>query len=326
VASILDNVVQLGLESSWGTAVAPTRAFEAKADTFQREIEYIESVGFRKDMQTIRSDRHDTVSLGASGSIEVDILNKGMGLILQHALGGSTAPAQQGGTAAYKSIFETNDTGPTGSYTVQVGKTDTAGSTQSFTYEGSVVTGWSVAADLGAPVRMTFNYDSENEQNSTALATPSYPASADPFVYTDCKILVDSSEVGTYTSFSLDADLGMKTDRRFLKGSAAKGQPQRSSVPSYTGNISGEFASMGDYEKFRDGTLFQLEFKAVMGTAIAGSYYPTFHITMPKVKFTGSTPVASISELSTIDLPFLVLDDGSNAAVKIEYTSTDTSF
>jgi len=326
VASILDNVIQIAEESTYGTAVAPTRAYEAKADTFQREVEYIESTGFRKDQQTIRSDRHDTITTGASGSIEVDVLNKGMGLILKHALGGSSGPTQQGGTAAYKSTFETNDVGPATSYTVQVGVVNSGGSLQPFTYEGAMITGWNISQSLGEPLRMSFDFDAETEQQSTALASASYPASTDVFVYTDAKILLASGEVANLTSFSLDADLGMKTDRRFLKGSATKGQPQRNALPSYTGSISGEYLNNTDYDRFVNGTVFQIELKCVMATAIAGSYYPTFHVTMPACKFTGSTPTASISEMSTIDLPFVALDDGSNAAVKIEYTSTDTSF
>ena len=47
---------------------------------------------------------------------------------------------------------------------------------------------------------------------------------------------------------------------------------------------------------------------------------------MPVCVFTGSTPTASIDDLTTIELPFTVLDNGSDAAVKIEYQSTDTSF
>ena len=249
-----------------------------------------------------------------------------MGLILQHALGGSSGPTQQGGTAAYLQTFETNDVGPATSYTVQVAKADSNGGLQSFTYEGSVITGWNISADLGSAVSMTFSFDSEAEQNSTALAAASYPSSTDVFVYTDCTIELDDSAVNSFTSFSLDADLGMATSRRFLKGSAVKGQPLRNALPSYTGSLSGEFQTMGNYEKFVAGTLFKLEFIATMGTAIAGSYYPLFHVTMPKCVFTGSTPTASLSELTTIELPFTVLDDGSNAAVKIEYQSTDTAF
>ena len=326
MSSILDQVVQVAEESSYGTATSPTRAFEAKTDTWQRDVEYISSVGFRKDQQTIRSDRHDTISLGASGSIEVDVLNKGMGLLLKHTLGGSSGPTQQGGTAAYLQTFETNDVGPATSYTVQVGKVDSNGGLQSFTYEGSVITGFNISADLGSAVSMTFDFDSEAEQNSTAIATPSYPSSTDVFVYTDVTIQIDDSDVSSFQSFSLDGDLGMKTDRRFLKGSAVKGQPLRNALPSYTGSISGEFQTMANYEKFVAGTTFKLEMIAQMGTAIAGSYYPKFAITMPVCVFTGSTPTASIDDLTTIELPFTVLDNGSDAAVKIEYQSTDTSF
>ena len=324
MSSILDQVVQVGVESTYGTAVAPTRAYEAKADTFQRDVEYIQSVGFRKDMETVLSGRDQTVSLGATGSIEMDVMNKGMGLLLQHTLG-TSAIAQQGGTAAYLQTFSTNDTGGTGSFTVQSSKIDSGGTLRGFTNEGSVITGFNINQELGANTSMTFNFDSENEQTSTAIATASYPASMTPFNYTDATIEIDDSAVSTFTSFSLDGDLAMKTDRRFLKGAATKAQPKRSGVPSYTGTITGEFADLTQYAAFVAGTEFKLEFIVTQGTAIAGSYYPYFHVTMPKCKWTGSTPVASLSDMTTIDLPYTVLWDGSNPAITITYMSTDTA-
>ena len=326
MASILDQVVQVGVESTYGTAVAPTRAYEAKADTFQRDVEYIQSIGFRKDMETILSGRDTTVSLGATGTLEMDVMDKGMGLLLQHTLGAASGPTQQGSTAAYLQTFTTNDTGPTGSFTVQSSKVDSGGTARSFTNEGSVITGFNINQELGANTSMTFNFDSETEQNSTAIATPSYPSSMTPFNYTEATIEIDDSAVSTFTSFNLDGDLAMDTARRFLKGSATKSQPKRSGVPSYTGTISGEFEDLTQYNSFINGTEFKLEFIVTDGTAIAGSHYPYFHVTMPKCKWTGSTPVSSLDAMTTIDLPFTVLWDGSSAAITITYMSTDTSF
>lgn len=326
MASVLSNFCSLAKETTYGSATTSSaRAFENKADTFQRDMEYIESVGMRKDMQTIRSDRHDSISLGASGSIELDVLNKGLGLLLQGSLGTSSGPTQQSATTAYLQTFESGADSANVSYTVQMGKTTSAGSTQSFTYEGSVITGWNISQDLGAATSMTFNFDCENEQNSTALATPSYPTAADPFNYTMSTIEVDDSAVSTFTSFSLDADLALATDRRFLKGSATKSQPKRNGVPSYTGTITGEFADMSSYEDFINGTQVKLEFICT-GATIESSEKYLFHVTMPKVVFTGSTPTVSLDSLGVQELPFVALDDGSNAAVKIEYKSTDTSF
>ena len=324
MASILDQVVQIGVESTYGTAVAPTRAYEAKADTFQRDVEYIQSIGFRKDMETILSGRDTTVSLGATGSIEMDVMDKGMGLLLQHTLG-TSAIAQQGSTAAYLQTFTTNDTGGTGSFTVQSSKVDSGGTARGFTNEGSVITGFNINQELGANTSMTFNFDSETEQTSTAIATPSYPSSMTPFNYTMATIEIDDSAVNTFTSFSLEGDLAMDTARRHLKGSATKSQPKRSGVPSYTGTITGEFADLTQYAAFVAGTEFKLEFIATAGTAIAGSYYPYFHVTMPKCKWTGSTPVSSLDAMTTIDLPYTVLWDGSTPAITLTYMSSDTA-
>ena len=324
MSSILDQVVQVGVESTYGTAVAPTRAYEAKADTFTRDVEYLQSVGFRRDMQTIRSDRDDTISLGATGSIEFDLLNKGAGLLLQHVLGSTAGPTQLGATSAYRSTFATTDIGPTGSSTIQVSRVDSGGTLRPFTYEGCVATGFNISQDLGSNLSFTLNFDAENEQTSTGEATPAYPSSADPFNYTQAVIAIDGSAATNFTSFSLDGDLAMDTARRFLNGSATKSQPKRSGVPSYTGTITAEFASLTDYNKFVNGTEFSIN-ASWNGAEIASPYNFECVISIPVAKFTGSTPVASLDSLTTVDLPFTVLDNGSSAPITMTYTSTDTS-
>ena len=324
MSSILDQVVQVGVESTYGTAVAPTRAYEAKADTFTRDVEYLQSVGFRRDMQTIRSDRDDTISLGATGSIEFDLLNKGAGLLLQHVLGSTSGPTQLGATSAYRSTFATTDIGPTGSSTIQVSRVDSGGTLRPFTYEGCVATGFNIAQDLGSNLSFTLNFDAENEQTSTGEGTPAYPSSADPFNYTQAVIAIDGSAATNFTSFSLDGDLAMDTARRFLNGSATKSQPKRSGVPSYTGTITAEFASLTDYNKFVNGTEFSIN-ASWNGAEIASPYNFECVISIPVAKFTGSTPVASLDSLTTVDLPFTVLDNGSSAPITMTYTSTDTS-
>jgi hypothetical protein len=324
MSSILDQVVQVGVESTYGTAVAPTRAYEAKADTFTRDVEYLQSVGFRRDMQTIRSDRDDTISLGATGSIEFDLLNKGAGLLLQHVLGSTSGPTQLGSTSAYRSTFATTDIGPTGSSTIQVSRVDSGGTLRPFTYEGCVATGFNIAQDLGSNLSFTLNFDAENEQTSTGEGTPAYPSSADPFNYTQAVIAIDGSAATNFTSFSLDGDLAMDTARRFLNGSATKSQPKRSGVPSYTGTITAEFASLTDYNKFVNGTEFSIN-ASWNGAEIASPYNFECVISIPVAKFTGSTPVASLDSLTTVDLPFTVLDNGSSAPITMTYTSTDTS-
>ena len=326
MSSILDQVVQIAEESTYGTFVSPTRAYEAQADTFTRDTTYIESVGMRRDLQTIRSDRNDTVTLGATGSIETDVLTKGHGLLMKHILGTSAGPTQQGGTAAYLQTFTSDDTGPTGSLTTQVSRVDAGGTLRTFSYNGCVPTGFNITQNLDEALKLTVDFDAEEEVTSESEATPSYPASTDVLDFTMSTVEIDDSAVSSFTSFSLDADLGMKTDRRFLKGSAVKSQPKRSSVPSYTGTIEGEFEDLTQFAAYTAGTVFKLEFICTYPTVIASTYYPKLHVTLAACKWTGTTPVASLDDMTTISLPYTVLFDGTNPAVQIEYMSTDTSF
>ena len=325
MSSIMDQVVQIAEESTYGTFVSPTRAYEAKADTFTRDVSYIESVGMRRDLQTIREDRNDTVTLGATGSIETDVLTKGHGLLMKNILGTSAGPTQQGATAAYLQTFSSDDTGPTGSLTTQVSRVDAGGTLRTFSYNGCVPTGFNITQNLDEALKLTVDFDAEEEVTSESEATPAYPASTDVLDFTMATVEIDDSAVTSFTSFTLDADLAMATGRRFLKGSAVKGQPKRTSVPSYTGTIEGEFEDLTQFAAFTAGTQFKLELIVTYPTAISGSYYPKFHVTLPVCKWTGSTPVASLDDMTRISLPFTVLQGSSNA-VQIEYMSTDTSF
>lgn len=227
MSSIMDQVVQIAEESTYGTFVSPTRAYEAKADTFSRDVSYIESVGMRRDLQTIREDRNDTVTLGATGSIETDVLTKGHGLLMKNILGTSAGPTQQGATAAYLQTFSSDDTGPTGSLTTQVSRVDAGGTLRTFSYNGCVPTGFNITQNLDEALKLTVDFDAEEEVTSESEATPAYPASTDVLDFTMATVEIDDSAVTSFTSFTLDADLAMATGRRFLKGSAVKGQPKR---------------------------------------------------------------------------------------------------
>jgi hypothetical protein len=324
MSSILDQTVQIASESTYGTFVSPTRAYEAQVDTFARDVTYIQSVGMRRDLQTIRSDRDDTVTIGATGSIETDVLNKGHGLLMKEMLG-TSAIAQQAATAAYLQTFTSDDTGPTGSYSTQVSRVDSGGTLRCFTYNGCVPTGWNITAALDAAVKMTIDFDAEEEVTTESEATPAYPASTDFYTFDQVTIEIGDTAINTFTNFSLDASLGMDLSRRFLKGSSVKSQPKRNAVPTYTGTVEGEFADLTQYAAFAAGTVFKLEMIAT-GSTIVGAYPYKFHVTMPAVKWTGSTPVASLDDMTRISLPFQVLYDGTNPAVTIEYQSTDTAF
>lgn len=325
--SILDAAVLVGLESTYGSPASLTHAYEAKADAWAREQSRIESVGFRPDMQALRDDRVVTVNMGGGGTIEADVLNKGHGLLLAGAFGTKAGPTQQAATAAYLQTFETSDSAPADSFTVQVIRPTLETGTEPFTFHGCKVTGWNISQSVDGLLSMSFDFDAEDVDHSTAAGTPSYPSSATPFDWTDCVLTLDPDGSPTtidVMDFNMSGDLGLKTDRRYLRGSALKKEPVRSGLPNYSGEFSLDFTGVDRYDEFVAGTVSDLQVQWT-GANIEGAYDFEFTLRMKAVQWTDGNPVVSLSDTPVQRLPFQVLHNGTDAALTVTYQSTDTS-
>ena len=323
MSSILDNAILVGKETTYGTPATLTRAFEAQADTWKREQEALESVGFRAGQQTLRSDRRKQINMGAAGAIELDALTSGLGLLLDGVLGNTAGPTQIGATDAYTSTFTTTSDASAVSYTIQKLISRNDGTLTPFTYHGAVVTDFEVKQDVGGFLVINFGFDSEDEDTSTAAGTPTYPSTGDPFCWTEAAITVNFAAVEA-TEFSFSADMGLKTDRRFLRNSALKSQPKRAAMPTYSGEITAEFTDSDQYDAFVAGTVFAIT-ATWTGAEIDAGEFNTFSINMPACQYDGTTPEAAIEDMTMQTLPFKVLYDGSNPAVTVTYTSADTA-
>ena len=131
-------------------------------------------------------------------------------------------------------------------------------------YKGCVPTAWNLTATPGEDVRVRVDYDAEGVVQNPTAVTPAYSGMDHAYVWEDVVIKLDDTALGSCVGFSFDAELGMKTDRRFLKGSASKGQPARNQQPTYTGMIDSELAadSAAAYAEFLSGAVSKIEFVA----------------------------------------------------------------
>lgn len=322
MSSVLDTAIIVGKEATYGTAAVGTRGYEGKADTWKREQEFLESTGFYAGRQAKRADRRVAINMGGGGSLELDVLNKGFGLVLQAMLGSVEGPTQIAATDAYTITAATTADDPADSFTVQTLRTDMSGAERAFTHEGAVMTSWSLSQEVGGFLVASMEFDFEDVQTATAAGTVSYPAATAPFDWTQVAVTIAGSPVDVM-SFELNGDLALKTDRRFLRGSHLKKMPVRSGVPQFTGSMDMEFEDLTQYEAFVAGDPVAVVI-TYTGAAIDGENYEIV-ITLPAVQFTGESPEASLSDVPKQSIPFEVLWDGSAAAITITYTSTDTA-
>ena len=325
MASTLDQYVSIGKESTYGTAVSPTRAYEADEDNWQREVEQLESPGLRAGKHAGQEDRRRPIDLGAGGSIGGAVMKTGMGLLFDGLLGTTSGPTQNAATDAYEQKFETAAS-PSGKfYTVQVGRVDSGGTLRAFDYTGCVATGFNFALDSGSELSYRIDYSASKEVAQASSTEPVYVSDSEMWIYSDIRLELDDTTTDTITSFSLDGDLALDIDRRFIRGDAARQAPLRSGEPSFSGTLGAEFDGLDIWEKFKDGDTFKLELIAEASAVISGSTLkPTFKITLPACRFDGSSPQASIDGLTTIDAPFTALWNGTDAAMTIDIISEDT--
>lgn len=323
MSSVMDNAILFGKETVYGTPAALTRGYEGKADSWKRAQEYLESTGMYAGRQAKRSDRRVAINMGGEASLEIDVLNKGFGLILQAMLGSVSGPTQIGATDAYKTTVATTSDDPADSFTVQVQRSDMGGTQRNFTHHGSVMTGWTLAQSVGGLLTASLNFDFEDVDTSTPAGTPAYPAATAPFDWTMASATVDGSAVDVM-SFEVNGDLALKTDRRFLRGSALKKIPCRSGVPQFTGSMEMEFEDLTQYNHFVAGDIVPIVATWTGAEIVTGEVYEVV-VTMAACQFTGESPEASLSDVPKQNLPFEVLWNGTDPAIQIEYTSTDTA-
>lgn len=321
MASILDNALLVGKESTYGTAATLTRAYEAKVDSWKRSQDFLTSLGFRGGLHAQMSTRSVPVNLGGEGTIEVDVQPTGMGLLFQSMLGAVSGPTQQASTTAYKSTFTSTSAGPVDSWTVQMQRVDIGGTVRSFTHKGSVMTGWKLSQPVDGMFGAEFMFDFQDVATDVSAGTPTYVSSL-PYTWQQCSATWDGNPI-TLESWDLEANLGFKTDR-FRLSSVLKQRPIRASVPTFTGTMSMDFDGLDQYNAFVAGDVAPLVVTWT-GSNIASTYDFEVVVTLAAVQFQGDSPVVSLDDLPKQPLPYKVLYNGTDPAVKIEYTSTDTA-
>lgn len=321
----LDASIGIGQEATYGTLSPVVEGYEGQADSWKTTREFIESVGFRAGMQTARADRRNVVNMGGEGELEVDLLDAGAGSLLSAAFD-TVSVTDTGGVKT--TTLETSATSSAPSFSAQMVRPGTDGSKVAYKHVGCVATEWSLTAEVEEAVKLAVTFDFQDVSHTAdagQIVEPTYPAEAYPYDWTRTAVtLTRAGSAVTFdaTSLELTGELGMKVDRRFLRGNELKKKPVRNAVPTYEGTIEGEFsaASLTLYEAFIAGEVCGF---SVTFTGIAPGSSLT--IECPAIQFTGESPEAATDEVTVHNLPFRILDPGDGtAAIKATYVEPGT--
>ena len=285
---------QLGLaqSSTFGTYQTPTRFLEFVEESLEYNIERVESPGLRSNNRVLRTDRYAPGQKRVEGSVTLEPSTKGYGLILKHALGSASIATPSGATLARLHTHTLGDIFGT-SLTVQVGRPDTSGTVQPFSFLGMRVDTLSLSNAVDELLVCEVGFVGQEQTTAQALATAVYPttgsaAAYEQFYWTQGVISVAGSPVAIVSDFQIEVNNTLKSDRYFL-GGATMSEPILAGMTEITGSITAEFDSLTALNRFVNNDQVALSAKWTAATAIESTTFPYVEVTIPIDYMTSDT-------------------------------------
>lgn len=320
IGSGLGNQVGIAPQLAYDTFVAPTRFHEFNSEEFEPGYQNRHSRSIADEVERDGRDRQSFI--GGSGSFDLDVMNKGMGILFMHAFGANSI-AQVGGTAEYKQTITKGAVGAAGNYlSFQIGIADVGGTVRPFNFVGGKCLTWELSQALDENLKLRTTWDFHSTEESTALGTASYPASLSPLAFEDAAITIGG--VGQCVqALTLRGARALAVDRRCLGNT--KREPIANGPYTVGGELEVEFEDMDLYEAWKAGTEAALVATWSYGTIPTTSNPFKLVFTIPLIRYAGSRPKSNGSDLNRQTIPFAARYNGSDQLFTVEYHSSDTA-
>lgn len=318
---------QLGIaaETAYGTFVAPAKFIEFTKESLALKKTTAQSAGIAANRLLALSSRRVLTRREGAGSIEMEVTNKAMGVLLQSLMGTSVTPVQQGVTTAYLQTHTLASVAGK-SLTIQKGVPLTSGTVTDKTFLGCKITSAEFACGVGEMLTASFEVDAKDVDETQTLAAASY-SNMSPYHF--MQMAVKTGSFGTETALDGIRKMTCKIERpqdveRFYAGAAGlKKEPVENDLVKITGNIETDYVAttLDDLHTSDGATSLVWEF---VGPIIASTFAETFRLTLPAIRLDEGPPVVDGFGVVKPTYTYTGLYDGTNQP-RIEYISTDVT-
>jgi len=320
---------QLGIaaEGTYGTYTAPTTFLRPVKAGLKKVKNTDQGQGITAGQLLAAGARRAVTTIGATGSVDLELTTKKMGLLVQALMGTSVTPTLLE-TGVYQQLHTLADqTGK--SLSLQLGLPDAGGVVRPYTYLGCKVTSAQFDIEPGKIVTCSFEFDGQDVSEAQSLAAASFSVIEKPFIGTQGALKVGSTygseaAVANVTKASIKIDRKLATDRYYLGGAGKKAEPLANDYVAITGTISADFTDKTVWaDRFASDAEFSLDIPLV-GALIGATKSETFEFKIPGCRLDGDTPGLDGPDMISGDFTFQALFDGTNLP-SITIISTETT-
>jgi hypothetical protein len=325
IGSGLGAQIGISAESTYGTFVASTKFLEFTKESLALKKTTAQSAGIAAGRLMPLSSRRVVTRREVQGALEMEVSNKGMGLLLQAFMGTTVTPVQQAATTAYLQTHTLASLAGK-SLTIQKGVPLTTGTVTDKSFVGCKITSGEFSCGVGEMLTASFEIDGKDCDEAQTLAAASYSAMS-PYHFG--QMALKTGTFGAETALdgirkvSVKIERPQDVDRFYANQSALKKEPIENDQVKITGTLETDYVStiLDDLHTSDGGTSLVWEF---IGPIIASTYAETFRITLPVVKLDEGPPVVDGFGVVKPTFNFTGLYDLTNLP-KIEYISTDVT-
>lgn len=329
-----DTGVTIAQETTYGTYVAGVRGVEPLGDslgqTYNKGV--VQGQGLRVGSRFPRAARRVVTNRDGTVTLTLEVTSKGMGLILNAALGASTVTVVSGATNQHN--FTVGDTPPSLSIQDQVVRAD--GTIDAYSWLGCMCDSVEFTFNNRGLLTAAFTFDARDLSTAQSRVAPVYPTEpVNLFHFANLSINTGTFTPATTTTMpsaatgttnirggSLKLDRSLIKDR-FNAGLAGLKAKQLPAGPALTGAFNIEYDSIA----YRDLVVSDGSLTAVVqytaGALSTG--VETIAFPVPAIKFDGELPQPNNDQLIVQNMQFTCLDDLTNTPFGVYMRTADTA-
>lgn len=322
-------------ESTYNTVPSTGwRGLEINADALKSSREVLTHKGLAAARGAQRSTGRRFVKKKGAGPIALPGFSNGLGILGRTAASVSTSAVHSGGTLAYDQTFQWTSVGPPAgrSVSAEVRRERYSGSLDAYTYAGGRCVSLGISQDVSGLLQFTFDMDFQSVVRQGSVPSRTI-ADVDPdliYAWEDATITIgevgESQTAECIQSFNLTLPTGINTESYCLNKGTSRHEPKRETVPDPTGTLNWEYQHPDFYDAFMAGTQFQLVANWEGDDVIESTTKPSLTITLACIEFSGEDPEGAVDGPSMQNVPFTVLDNGTDPVAELVFVTSDADF
>lgn len=304
--------MQVGVQSNWSTAVAPTLQLEFTSESLQYLPNYMESdalTGART------SDRMDISGIKVEGGFDIIVNPDNIGLLLSALLGAEADPAAVDGSAVYDHEFtpmSANVSSSLPKLTITVDRIVGV-----LGYVGCKLDSMSLNAQTQDYLRASFNvrgYDEETDTLSSLSASTKRP-----FQFVDGSLQLDGSDYADVTSFTMDYSNNLENDLYTLNGSTRMQEiePQKRDITFSLDTLYSSTSNTTRTNKFKAGSQVSLTLTFTSTENVLSGKPYTLTIEAPNCYITEAHPNVGGPDRITMNMSLRAVEESGESPVTI---------